>query len=226
MRADARDVVLEVCGTAFDGYEWYVEELEERAARPDLEGTVTFAGYVVDLWGALERSHIVVAPSLGESLGNAVIEAQLASRPVVASDVQGHTETVSDDETGVLVPAGDPDALATAIGQLLDEPEPSITARRGRAPDGDAPVLSRPLRRGDGQRARGVVRSERSPSRRELIDQRLRTADVRRARRAEHDGPDVGQRPHPLDGLPGGMAPEASTDMATARNGRCSSASR
>ena len=122
LRGGGRDVVLEVCGTAFDGYEWYVAELNERASQPDLVGAVTFSGYVSDLWRMLEHNHIAVAPSLGESLGNAVIQAQLAGRPVVASEVQGHTESVIDGETGLLVPASDPDALAAAVGRLIDDP--------------------------------------------------------------------------------------------------------
>ena len=151
LRAGGRDVVLEVCGTAFEGYEWYVAELEERASQPDLAGAVTFSGYVVDLWSALERSHIAVAPSLGESLGNAVIQAQLAGRPVVASDVQGHTESVVDGETGLLVPAGDPDALAAAVAGLIDDPgraaQLAETGPRSRA----RAVRAGALRRGDGQ---------------------------------------------------------------------------
>lgn len=133
LRGDGRNVALEVCGTAFDGYEWYVDELHERAARPDLEGAVTFSGYVTDVWSALERNHVLVAPSLGESLGNAVIQAQLAGRPVVATEVQGHTESVVDGESGVLVPASDVTALASAIDRLIDDPDRAATvAEAGR----------------------------------------------------------------------------------------------
>lgn len=122
LRADGRDVVLDVCGDAFPGYEWYTAELEARAAQPDLAGAVAFRGYVTDVWAALARCHVLVAPSLGESLGNAVIQAQLATRPVVASDVQGHTESVIDGVTGVLVPPEDPDSMAHAVARLLDDP--------------------------------------------------------------------------------------------------------
>jgi hypothetical protein len=65
---------------------------------------------------------VVVAPSLGESFGNAVVEAQLASRPVVATAVQGHLETVTDGETGLHVPPSDAEAIATAVVRLLDDP--------------------------------------------------------------------------------------------------------
>ena len=151
LREGGRDVVLEVCGTAFAGYEWYVAELQERAAQPDLAGAVTFSGYVDDLWSTLERTHIVVAPSLGESLGNAVIQAQLAGRPVVASEVQGHTESVTDGETGLLVPADDPGALAGAVGRLIDDPDLAAELAAYWPSARVATVRSGALRRGDGQ---------------------------------------------------------------------------
>lgn len=123
LRSNGRDVVLDVCGDAFPGYEWYVAELEARAAEPDLSGAVQFCGYVTDVWAALARCHLLIAPSLGESMGNAVIQAQLAGRPVVATDVQGHTESIDDGVTGVLVPAEDPAAMATAVAELLVNPD-------------------------------------------------------------------------------------------------------
>lgn len=122
LRAAGRDVVLELCGTPGPGQEEYVARLRDRAARPDLAGTVTFSGYTFPIWPALARAHVLAAPSLGESFGNAVVEAQLALRPVVATAVQGHLETVRDGVTGLLVPPQDPDALAAAVGRLHDDP--------------------------------------------------------------------------------------------------------
>jgi glycosyltransferase involved in cell wall biosynthesis len=121
LRAQGRDVVLEVCGTAFPGYEWFVEELEARAAAPDLAGSVTFSGYVRPVWGVLERAEVVLAPSLREPFGNAVVEAQLAARPVVAAAAMGHLVTVDDGRTGLLVAPGDARAMAAAVACLLDD---------------------------------------------------------------------------------------------------------
>ncbi|GAA1996869.1 glycosyltransferase family 4 protein [Nakamurella flavida] len=121
LRADGRDVVLDVCGTAFEGYEWFVDQLHTRAGQPDLAGAVTFSGYVNPVWPALERAEVVLAPSLREPFGNAVVEAQLAARPVVAAAALGHLETVQDDSTGLLVPPGDATAMAAAAARLLDD---------------------------------------------------------------------------------------------------------
>ncbi|GAA2726833.1 hypothetical protein GCM10009866_26340 [Cellulomonas aerilata] len=125
--AQGRDVSLTVCGTPFPGYEWYEQELTERAARPDLAGRVHLAGYVHPTWDVLADADVVLVPSRVEPFGNTAAEALLARRPVVASGVQGLAEVVVDGRTGLLVPAGDAPALASAVAALLDEPG---TARR------------------------------------------------------------------------------------------------
>lgn len=122
LRRDGRDVRLELCGTPGLGHEQYFNELCARAQHPDLGGAVTFIGYQSPIWPALDRADALVAPSLGESFGNAVVEGQLARRPVIASAVQGHLETVEHGVTGLLVPARDPSALAAAVARLMDEP--------------------------------------------------------------------------------------------------------
>lgn len=116
------DVELELCGSAVDDQSPYVVELMKRCEAPDLRDRVRLSGYASPIWPALERSDILVAPSFGESFGNAVVEAQLAGRPVVATAVQGHLETVTNNETGLLVPLDDPSAIATAVGRLVHEP--------------------------------------------------------------------------------------------------------
>jgi glycosyltransferase involved in cell wall biosynthesis len=127
LRAAGRDVTLELCGTPGPGHEDYFSDLVARAECPDLGGAVTFIGYQSPIWGALERADALVAPSLGESFGNAVVEAQLARRPVVATAVQGHLETVEHGVSGLLVPVQDPAAMAAAVARLMDEPR---TARQ------------------------------------------------------------------------------------------------
>lgn len=123
LRARGHRVVLDVCGTAFAGYEWFARELETRAAQPDLAGAVTFHGYVSPTRPFLDRADVVLVPSLGESFGNVAVEALLAQRPLVASAAQGLEEIVRDGQTGLLVPPGDAAALAHAVEVLLADPE-------------------------------------------------------------------------------------------------------
>src|SRR5581483_4729335 len=83
---------------------------------------IHFAGQVNDVPSLLAASTIAVQCSLTENLGG-TIEALLMERPVVATRVGGMPESVRDGETGLLVPPGDPETLAAAIVQLLENPE-------------------------------------------------------------------------------------------------------
>jgi glycosyltransferase involved in cell wall biosynthesis len=133
LRAEGRNVVLDICGTPFSGYEWYEATLRARSEQPDLRGSVTFSGYVSPIWPALDAADIVVAPSLREPFGNAVVEAQLSVRPVVASASLGHTESIVDGESGLLVAPGDARALADAVCRIIDSPALALNlATRGR----------------------------------------------------------------------------------------------
>jgi glycosyltransferase involved in cell wall biosynthesis len=76
---------------------------------------------------------LVVVPSRAEAFGLVAVEAMLASRPVVASDVGGLPEVVEHSRTGLLVPPDDPDALSSAIRTLLDDaPRREEMGARGR----------------------------------------------------------------------------------------------
>jgi glycosyltransferase involved in cell wall biosynthesis len=71
-----------------------------------------------DVPGVWAQSHIALLPSYREGLPKALLEAAACGRPLVATDVPGCREVVVHGETGLLVPARDPRALAKAIGTL------------------------------------------------------------------------------------------------------------
>ncbi|MBV9837471.1 MAG: glycosyltransferase family 4 protein, partial [Solirubrobacterales bacterium] len=74
--------------------------------------------------GELQRADVLCAPSLrGESFGMVLTEAFAAGTPVVASDIAGYRDVVRDGVDGLLVPPGDPQALAEALRDLWDEPQ-------------------------------------------------------------------------------------------------------
>ena len=71
----------------------------------------------------LAQADVLCAPSLGgESFGMVLTEAFAAGTPVVASDMAGYRDVVSHDVNGVLVPRGDPTALAEALRDLALDP--------------------------------------------------------------------------------------------------------
>jgi colanic acid/amylovoran biosynthesis glycosyltransferase len=90
--------------------------IEAQLARGGLSGHVTLTGWLeeADVRDHLARAHALVLPSFAEGLPMVVMEAFAAGRPVIASAIMGVPELVTR-ETGWLVPAGDPAALAQAI---------------------------------------------------------------------------------------------------------------
>ncbi len=84
---------------------------------------VVFAGHREDEPEVLSAMDIFVLPSLNEGMGRVLVEAMAEGKPVVATDVGGVADVVEDRRTGILVPPRDPEALAEAILELLDDPE-------------------------------------------------------------------------------------------------------
>jgi len=71
----------------------------------------------------LRSSDIFVLATRSESMPMSVLEAMAAGLPVVVSDVGGLPEVVADERTGLLVPPGDPAALASALARLIEDRE-------------------------------------------------------------------------------------------------------
>ncbi len=85
-------------------------------------------GDVPDLLAGMD---VFVLSSRTEGYSLALVEAAAAGLPIVATDVGGNAEIVAQDVTGLLVPAGDPQALARALEALSDDP--GLRARMGEA---------------------------------------------------------------------------------------------
>jgi glycosyltransferase involved in cell wall biosynthesis len=84
-------------------------------------GSVEFPAFAADPTPHYDAADVVVLASRWEGLGLALVEAAFRARPVVATRVGGIPEVVDDGETGLLVPPGDPRALADAVLRLLDD---------------------------------------------------------------------------------------------------------
>ena len=100
----------------------YLADLRARAAGPDLAGRVIFAGERTDVPRLMAACDVFVLASEWEGFGLVFVEAMAAGKPVVATDVSGIPEVVVHGETGLLVPPGDPPALAAALMQLIEDP--------------------------------------------------------------------------------------------------------
>lgn len=102
--------------------ERYRAALRRRAERPDLAGRVHFAGEVPDHRDALRRAWCLLHCAEREGFGIVVVQAMAAGRPVVAPAAGGPAEVVKD-SFGRLYPAGDVNAAAAALVDVLSSPE-------------------------------------------------------------------------------------------------------
>lgn len=84
-------------------------------------GLAEWWGFQSQMETVYVQAAIVTLPSLGEGLPTALIEAAACGRAIVATDVPGCREVVEDGVNGLLVPPGDPQALAQALARLLDD---------------------------------------------------------------------------------------------------------
>jgi glycosyltransferase involved in cell wall biosynthesis len=84
-----------------------------------LENHVHFSGFQESVSPWLAAMDVYVHPALMEGFGIAVLEAMAMRKPVVATTTGGLPEIVQGGETGLLVPPGDPDALAKVVLLLL-----------------------------------------------------------------------------------------------------------
>jgi len=106
-----------------DSYEKGIDILREIESQ--IKGNVV---YCTDLpWqktmSVLKSSSILVVPSRMESLPTVVKEAFYLKVPVIATNVGGIPELITDKKTGILVPPEDPQALLSEINSLLENPQ-------------------------------------------------------------------------------------------------------
>jgi glycosyltransferase involved in cell wall biosynthesis len=97
----------------------YLDTMRKELTYHDLADHVTLASPVPDARPHFAAADVVVCPSYQESLPRVVLEAMAFAKPIVASKVFGIPELVRDEVEGLLVEAGDVQALAKVIDRLL-----------------------------------------------------------------------------------------------------------
>jgi L-malate glycosyltransferase len=99
------------------------DELLTLARELGVSERVRFLGHRDDVAAVLDDADLFVLTSRSEAFPNSVMEAMASGLPVVATNVGGIPELVSDGETGRLVPSGDSEAVAVTLLDLMDNPD-------------------------------------------------------------------------------------------------------
>jgi sugar transferase (PEP-CTERM/EpsH1 system associated) len=113
--------------------------IEEAVRRHDLAGHVRFLGLRRDVARLLAAADLFLLTSISEGIPLTVIEAMAAGLPVVSTNVGGIPEVVEDGRTGLLAPAGDAAALASAVCRLAGDRQ--LRSRMGQLGRGRAEML-------------------------------------------------------------------------------------
>ena len=128
----ANGAIALLAGDAYPGSEAHERELVALAGRLGVTARVQRLGFRRDIHTVLGAADVLVVPSTRpEPLGLVAMEGAAAGLPVVASAHGGVAEVVRHGVTGMLVAPGHPDALATALGLLADDP--ALARRMGQA---------------------------------------------------------------------------------------------
>ena len=118
-----RGKFLVVGDDLFGDHPGYRQALEGRCRELGLEGNVCFLGYRTNIQNLIAALDVLVLPSSNEPFGRVLIEAMAMAKPVIATDQAGPTEIVEEGITGMLVPPRDPRSLATALLELIEDPD-------------------------------------------------------------------------------------------------------
>lgn len=105
-----------------DAYQETVQEAVDELD-PTVREALIFTGIRRDVPDILAASGCLVFPSTVPHFARPVIEAAAMGVPSVASDLGGPRELIVDGETGLLVPPGDPAALAACVAEILEDPD-------------------------------------------------------------------------------------------------------
>lgn len=108
-----------------NGNEGFRLSLQEEIKKLELSSNFVFAGFCEDIHNVLKIMDIFCLPSLSEGFNRGLLEAMACGLPVVATSVGGNVEVVENGVSGLLVPPGNPEVLASAIIALLKDKKES-----------------------------------------------------------------------------------------------------
>ncbi|NIK68180.1 glycosyltransferase family 4 protein [Paenibacillus sp. BK720] len=97
------------------------KQLEHLVSQLGLGHQVSFLGHQNNMALLLQEADLIVLPSIHDNLPFAVMEAQVAGKPIIASDTGGIPEMIDNGKTGLLFPSGKSDLLCRGLNQLLSD---------------------------------------------------------------------------------------------------------
>ena len=115
------DLDLFVIGGHAPKDQTYADRLRQLAEELGLADRVHFSGHLAELSRLYSAFDVIVVPSENEAFSLVLVEAMAAKCAVIASQVGGMAEIVSDDVTGMLVPPDDVDALCLKMRSLIGD---------------------------------------------------------------------------------------------------------
>jgi glycosyltransferase involved in cell wall biosynthesis len=101
--------------------EQYASELRELAVQEGISDRIHFTGFREDVYRIMQACDIVCHASYREPFGLVIVEAMMAGKPVIASDVTGPREIIIEGATGFLVPPGDTTTMVERLTQLIED---------------------------------------------------------------------------------------------------------
>lgn len=110
------EAVLVLCGTGSER-----QRCQELAKRLGVDDRVFFPGYVSDMPSWYRSADAAVSASRSEGLPFNVMEAMHLRLPVIASAVKGHTDLITDGETGLLFPCEDAEMCAYCVQRVMED---------------------------------------------------------------------------------------------------------
>jgi L-malate glycosyltransferase len=115
-------------------------QVEAAVAELKLERVVHLAGYRTDADSLIASADVVALSSNDDGIGGVVIDAMSFGKPVAATAAGGIPEAIVHEDTGLLVPVGDYEALGAAIARLITDP--ALARRLGEGGVRRAPLFS------------------------------------------------------------------------------------
>ena len=128
------DARLDIVGDALAEHRTLEADIRHRVDELRLASCVTFHGYHAQPGSFYDQADVVVVPSaFPEEFSLVAAEGQMRGLAAVVTGPGGVSEVVAHDETGIVVPPGDPGALADALARLAADPDLTATmGERGR----------------------------------------------------------------------------------------------